>query len=43
MLVEVCANSLESALNAENAGADRVELCVELGVKNSCSCFSTST
>lgn len=32
MLVEVCANSLESALNAENAGADRVELCVELGL-----------
>ena len=32
MLVEVCANSLQSALNAEEAGADRVELCVELGV-----------
>ncbi|MGB5434675.1 MAG: copper homeostasis protein CutC, partial [Maribacter sp.] len=26
MLVEVCANSLESALNAEKAGADRIEL-----------------
>jgi copper homeostasis protein len=32
MLVEVCANSLESALNAEHAGADRIELCSELGV-----------
>ncbi len=32
MLVEVCANSLQSALNAEEAGADRVELCVELGI-----------
>lgn len=32
MLVEVCANSLESALNAQQAGADRLELCVELGV-----------
>lgn len=32
MLVEVCANSLESAINAEKAGADRIELCVELGV-----------
>ena len=32
MLVEVCCNSLESALNAEQAGADRIELCAELGV-----------
>ena len=32
MLVEVCANSLESALNAQKAGADRIELCTELGV-----------
>ena len=32
MLVEVCANSLESALNAEKAGADRIELCSELAV-----------
>jgi len=32
MFVEVCANGLQSALNAERAGADRVELCVELGV-----------
>tara|TARA_B100000929_G_scaffold290770_2_gene285838 strand:+ start:472 stop:1194 length:723 start_codon:yes stop_codon:yes gene_type:complete len=32
MLVEICANSLESAINAEKAGADRIELCAELGV-----------
>ena len=32
MLVEVCANSLRSAINAEKAGADRIELCAELGV-----------
>jgi len=32
MIVEVCANSLESALNAEMAGADRIELCSELAV-----------
>ncbi len=32
MLVEVCANSLESALIAEKAGADRIELCSELAV-----------
>jgi copper homeostasis protein len=32
MLVEVCANSVESAQNAQNAGADRIELCTELGV-----------
>jgi len=32
MLVEVCCNSLESALNAQKAGADRIELCCELGV-----------
>ncbi|PIF00873.1 MAG: copper homeostasis protein CutC [Maribacter sp.] len=32
MLVEVCANSLESAVNAEKAGADRIELCSELAV-----------
>ena len=32
MLVEVCANSLESALVAERAGADRIELCCELAV-----------
>ncbi len=32
MLVEVCANSLESALSAQRAGADRIELCAELGV-----------
>ncbi|AKA35520.1 copper homeostasis protein CutC [Flagellimonas lutaonensis] len=32
MLVEVCANSLQSAINAAAAGADRIELCSELGV-----------
>ncbi len=32
MTVEVCANSLQSAINAEEAGADRIELCSELGV-----------
>ena len=32
MLIEVCANGLQSALNAQKAGADRIELCAELGV-----------
>lgn len=32
MIVEVCANSLESAMNAQKAGADRIELCAELAV-----------
>ncbi|CAM4224063.1 copper homeostasis protein CutC [Zobellia nedashkovskayae] len=32
MLVEVCANSLQSALNAQKAGAHRIELCSELAV-----------
>ncbi len=32
MMVEVCANSLQSALNAQQAGADRLEICSELGV-----------
>lgn len=32
MIVEVCANSFESAQNAALAGADRIELCSELGV-----------
>ncbi|MCM4173875.1 copper homeostasis protein CutC [Arenibacter sp. TNZ] len=32
MIVEICANSLESAVNAQKAGADRIELCAELGV-----------
>lgn len=30
MIVEVCANSMESALNAQHAGAQRIELCSEL-------------
>lgn len=32
MIVEICANSLQSALHAERGGADRIELCSELGV-----------
>jgi copper homeostasis protein len=32
MIIEVCANSFESAKNAQDAGADRIELCSELGV-----------
>jgi copper homeostasis protein len=32
MQFEVCANSFNSAQNAEKAGAQRVELCAELGV-----------
>jgi copper homeostasis protein len=31
MIVEVCANSVESAMIAEKAGADRIEVCSELG------------
>ena len=32
MIVEICANSYMSAINAEKAGADRIELCSELSV-----------
>ena len=32
MIVEVCANSFESAKAAQDAGADRIELCTELSV-----------
>lgn len=32
MLVEICANSYQSVINAEKAGAHRIELCSELAV-----------
>ena len=32
MIVEICANSFESARNAQGAGAHRIELCSELEV-----------
>jgi copper homeostasis protein len=32
MLIEICANSYHSAINAEKAGANRIELCSELAV-----------
>ena len=32
MIIEICCNSLEKALSAQQAGAGRIELCVELAV-----------
>ena len=32
MKLEICANSFQSALNAQIAGADRIELCTELAL-----------
>ena len=32
MILEICANSYQSAVNANTAGAHRIELCSEISV-----------
>ena len=32
MKLEICASTYQSAINAQNAGADRIELCQELSI-----------
>lgn len=41
MKLEICANSLESALIAERAGADRIELCANLEIGGTTPSYAT--